>query len=74
MQSTGRSWLNSNRFSTISFDSNNYRRKVATTSILNQREMIKNIWHMYSVKYVYESMMKWSEYSKSQKKKQHQDV
>ena len=24
---------------------------------------------MYSVKYVYESMMKWSEYSKSQKNK-----
>lgn len=31
--------------------------------------MIKNIWHMYSVKYVYESMMKWSEYSKSRKNK-----
>lgn len=75
MQSTGRSWLNSDRCSTISFDSKNYRRKVGTTSKQNQRGMIKNIWHMYSLKYVYKSMMKWSEYNKSQKKqKQHQDV
>lgn len=58
MQSTERSWLNSNILSTISFGNKNYRRKVGTASILNQRAMVKNIWHMYSMDYAYESMMK----------------